>query len=89
MTWLFSLVALALALAAPPAWAVRAKDVGQFHGVRDNPLTGAGLVVGLTGDGIRNFAACLLAGLPLAVLVRSWLRAKRASAPNPGGTPRS
>ena len=41
------------------AWAVRAKDIGQFHGVRDNPLTGAGLVVGLkrTGDSIRNEAA--------------------------------
>ena len=52
-------------------------------------LSVAGLIVGLTGDGVRNFAACLLAGLPLAVLVRSWLRAKRASAPNPGGTPRS
>jgi flagellar P-ring protein precursor FlgI len=48
-----------LALAPAEAWAVRAKDVGQFHGVRDNPLTGAGLVVGLkrTGDSVRNEAA--------------------------------
>lgn len=39
--------------------ATRAKDVGAFHGVRDNPLTGAGLVVGLhrTGDSLRNEAA--------------------------------
>ena len=31
-------------------------DIGAFHGVRDNPLTGAGLVVGLkrTGDSTRN-----------------------------------
>lgn len=51
---------LAATLAFPsPSWAVRAKDVGQFHGVRDNPLTGAGLVVGLkrTGDSMRNQAS--------------------------------
>jgi flagellar P-ring protein precursor FlgI len=41
------------------ALAVRAKDVASFHGVRDNQLTGAGLVVGLrrTGDTQRNLAA--------------------------------
>ncbi|MEQ1506233.1 MAG: flagellar basal body P-ring protein FlgI [Myxococcota bacterium] len=48
-----------LAFGSTDAWAVRAKDIGQFHGVRDNPLTGAGLVVGLkrTGDSTRNQAA--------------------------------
>lgn len=51
--------ALLLACAPVSAWAVRAKDVGQFHGVRDNPLTGAGLVVGLkrSGDSMRNQAS--------------------------------
>jgi flagellar P-ring protein FlgI len=42
-----------------PAYGARAKDVGAFHGVRDNQLQGAGLVVGLrrTGDSTRNEAA--------------------------------
>jgi flagellar P-ring protein precursor FlgI len=54
--WLFALILAAVAI---PAHAVRAKDVGQFHGVRDNPLTGAGLVVGLkrSGDSVRNEAS--------------------------------
>jgi len=41
------------------AEAVRAKDVATFHGIRDNHLTGAGLVVGLrrSGDSARNLAA--------------------------------
>lgn len=45
--------------ASTDAHATRAKDIGQFHGVRENPLTGAGLVVGLkrTGDSTRNEAA--------------------------------
>ncbi len=40
------------------ATAARAKDVGRFFGVRDNTLTGPGLVVGLrrTGDSPRNAA---------------------------------
>jgi flagellar P-ring protein precursor FlgI len=39
--------------------ATRVKDLGTFYGHRDNPLTGAGLVVGLrrTGDSTRNEAA--------------------------------
>ena len=41
-------------------------------------LTLAGLVIGLTGDGWRNLAACLLAGLPLFILVRAWAGAKRS-----------
>ena len=54
MTWLTLLY-----LSFAPAYAVRAKDVGAFHGVRDNQLTGAGLVVGLrrSGDSPRNDAA--------------------------------
>jgi flagellar P-ring protein precursor FlgI len=53
LTWLL------LVLFGADAEAARAKDIGQFHGVRDNPLTGAGLVVGLTrtGDSTRNEAA--------------------------------
>lgn len=40
------------------ASAARAKDVGRFYGVRQNTLTGPGLVVGLrrTGDSPRNAA---------------------------------
>lgn len=55
-------VALWLALAtlwlATPAHAARAKDVGRFFGVRENTLSGPGLVVGLrrTGDSPRNAA---------------------------------
>lgn len=41
-------------------------------------LTLAGLVIGLTGDGTRNLAACLLAGLPLLIFARAWARAKRS-----------
>ncbi len=46
-------------LLAMPAQGTRVKDVGQFYGVRDNQLSGAGLVVGLqrTGDSTRNEAA--------------------------------
>lgn len=56
---MLSLLACWLGLFGQDAWAVRAKDIGAFHGVRDNPLTGAGLVVGLkrTGDSTRNEAS--------------------------------
>jgi flagellar P-ring protein precursor FlgI len=39
--------------------AIRAKDLASFHGVRNNPLSGVGLVVGLnrTGDSRRNEAS--------------------------------
>ena len=60
-TRLFRLAAVGLTavacLAAPPAFAAsRIKDVVEFEGVRENMLTGAGLVVGLngTGDTLRN-----------------------------------
>lgn len=41
------------------AEAARVKDIGSFHGVRENQLVGSGLVVGLqrTGDSSRNEAA--------------------------------
>ncbi len=53
MWWLLASLLIADANAA------RAKDVAHFMGVRDNHLTGAGLVVGLhrTGDSLRNEAA--------------------------------
>ena len=44
---MLSILAVCLGLFSSDAWAARAKDIGAFHGVRDNPLTGAGLVVGL------------------------------------------
>ncbi|ATQ42498.1 flagellar basal body P-ring protein FlgI [Caulobacter mirabilis] len=48
--------ALALSVAAPSFAKSRIKDVVEFEGVRENLLTGYGLVVGLngTGDNLRN-----------------------------------
>lgn len=53
------IAAACLCLVPIPATATRVKDLGGFHGHRENPLTGAGLVVGLrrTGDSSRNEAA--------------------------------
>jgi len=53
------LAALLLVLFSAPAEAARAKDIGAFYGVRENLLTGAGLVVGLrrTGDSPQNEAS--------------------------------
>ncbi|MBN3818723.1 flagellar biosynthesis protein FlgI, partial [Paraburkholderia sp. Se-20369] len=42
---------LALAFAPAAAHAERLKDLAQIQGVRDNPLIGYGLVVGLDGTG--------------------------------------
>ncbi len=43
---------LALMLAGvPAAHATRIKDLGAFQGVRNNQLTGYGIVVGLAGTG--------------------------------------
>ena len=45
-------IALALFVLAPDAHAVsRIKDIADFEGVRENPLVGYGLVVGLNGTG--------------------------------------
>ncbi|KVK97674.1 flagellar basal body P-ring protein FlgI [Burkholderia territorii] len=44
-------VLAACALGAAPAHAERLKDLAQIQGVRDNPLIGYGLVVGLDGTG--------------------------------------
>ena len=50
------ILALTLALAGPSYGKSRIKDVVAFEGVRENQLTGYGLVVGLngTGDNLRN-----------------------------------
>lgn len=47
---------LVLVLALPGAFAadVRIKDVAQIQGVRDNPLYGYGLVIGLNGTGDKR-----------------------------------
>lgn len=47
----FLLTGLLLALFCSTAMADRIKDLGSFQGVRDNPLIGYGLVVGLDGSG--------------------------------------
>ncbi len=53
------LLATLFLLFPAPSHAARAKDIGSFAGLRDNQLTGAGLVVGLnrTGDSQRNEAS--------------------------------
>ena len=51
------LVLAAIAALMPvPAMAERVRDLGQFHSVRSNQLTGYGIVVGLDGSGDDNFA---------------------------------
>ncbi|MCC8402215.1 flagellar basal body P-ring protein FlgI [Paraburkholderia sp. MMS20-SJTN17] len=47
----FAALACAALAAATPAHAERLKDLVQIQGVRDNPLIGYGLVVGLDGTG--------------------------------------
>ncbi|CAD6523402.1 flagellar basal body P-ring protein FlgI [Paraburkholderia sabiae] len=47
----FALACAALPVTAPVAHAERLKDLVQIQGVRDNPLIGYGLVVGLDGTG--------------------------------------
>ncbi|CAE6686238.1 Flagellar P-ring protein [Paraburkholderia domus] len=47
----FIALACAALPAATPAYAERLKDLVQIQGVRDNPLIGYGLVVGLDGTG--------------------------------------
>lgn len=46
-----------LGLSPHPAEAVRIKDIASFSGVRDNQLTGYGLVVGLSGTGDKKDSA--------------------------------
>ncbi|NVH73971.1 flagellar basal body P-ring protein FlgI [Paraburkholderia sp. JPY432] len=48
---MFVALACAALPAATPAHAERLKDLAQIQGVRDNPLIGYGLVVGLDGTG--------------------------------------
>jgi flagellar P-ring protein precursor FlgI len=55
---LSALIVAAGLLAGPADAKSRIKDIVEFEGVRDNPLIGVGLVVGLngTGDALRNAA---------------------------------
>lgn len=48
---LFAAAALLLLLLGAPAAAERLRDLVDIQGVRDNPLIGYGLVVGLDGTG--------------------------------------
>jgi flagellar P-ring protein precursor FlgI len=54
---LFLAAFAALLLAPRDAAAVRIKDIATFSGVRDNQLTGYGLVVGLSGTGDKKDSA--------------------------------
>ncbi|MDR1490157.1 MAG: flagellar basal body P-ring protein FlgI [Desulfovibrio sp.] len=51
------LILLAATLLPAQAEAVRIKDIAVFSGVRDNQLTGYGLVVGLSGTGDKKDSA--------------------------------
>ena len=53
---LLIVLAAIAALTPVPAMAERVRDLGQFHSVRSNQLTGYGIVVGLDGSGDDNFA---------------------------------
>lgn len=55
-TLLTALAAVSCLVAAPAFAKSRIKDIVAFEGVRDNPLVGYGIVVGLngTGDSLRN-----------------------------------
>ena len=48
---LLALALVGLMLAAPAHASSRIKDIADFEGVRDNPLVGYGLIVGLNGTG--------------------------------------
>lgn len=63
-------VLMALAVAAAPVHAARVKDISELYGVRENPLVGSGLVVGLdrTGDSSQNAAAVRTLANRLAAL---------------------
>ena len=50
-------LAVVLAPLAPPAQAARIKEIASIAGVRSNPLTGYGLVVGLDGTGDQTTQA--------------------------------
>ena len=52
-------IAITSTLINPASAAVRAKDIATFHGVRQNPISGVGMVVGLdrSGDSRRNTAS--------------------------------
>lgn len=61
---LFWLTAAALLFFwAPPAQAVRIKDIATFSGVRDNQLIGYGLVVGLAGTGDKKDSVFTLSSM--------------------------
>lgn len=49
--WRLAALLLLAAVSVPSAWATRIKEVASVQGVRNNALTGYGLVVGLDGTG--------------------------------------
>lgn len=64
-------LAICLALAALPAQATRIKEVAAVAGVRSNPLTGYGLVVGLDGTGDQTTQAPFT-GQSLAAMLQQF-----------------
>ncbi len=65
-----SFFAILLALLVPPAEAARVKDVASVYGIRENPLMGYGLVVGLnkSGDSSQNIGTIRALASKLAPL---------------------
>ena len=72
--WLRPIIALAVLAASAALWwplpsqAARIKDVATVQGVRSNPLTGYGLVVGLDGTGDQTTSAPFAAQSLIAML---------------------
>jgi len=65
----FIIVLILLIGIVPPAFAVRIKDLVEIQGVRENRLTGYGLVVGLSGTGDK--AGSQFTVLSLANMLRT------------------
>lgn len=52
---LLALITALVLLVPPPAWGARIKDVTSVAGMRENPLIGYGLMVGLKNSGDRSY----------------------------------
>lgn len=59
----FLFIVFLVIIAAEPAFAVRVKDLVEIQGVRENRLSGYGLVVGLNGTGDKSGSAFTIRSL--------------------------
>ena len=69
--WVF---VLALSSCGEALASSRIKDIADFEGVRDNPLVGYGLVVGLngTGDNIKSIKAYKVFAVFANIAIAAW-----------------